>query len=86
MLETVFLKLHIKLAPAWALVRVNFDSIHKSRRWALFCETTVCAKILQDQICSYKRALVICIVLQLNEMLQSDWSIAGSINHLYYLY
>ena len=50
-LKAVLLKLHTKLAPGWALIRVNFDSIQEIgpkvggwvlfREWALFCETTV---------------------------------------------
>ena len=48
-LETVLLKLHVKLAPGWALIRVNFDPIQEIgakvgalfREWALFHETTV---------------------------------------------
>ena len=41
-LEAVVLKLHIKLAPGWALIRLNFDPIQeigpKRRGWALLCE------------------------------------------------
>ena len=29
MLEAVLLKLHTKLSPGWALIRVNFDTIQK---------------------------------------------------------
>ena len=39
-LEAMLLNLHAKLAPGWALIRVNFDPIQeaKSRKWALFRE------------------------------------------------
>ena len=29
MLEAVFLKLHAKLAPGWALIQVNFDTLQE---------------------------------------------------------
>ena len=56
-LVAVLLKLHVKLAPGWALIQVNFDPIQeigpKNRGWALFLETTVlsiafnCLKFIQ---------------------------------------
>ena len=47
-LEDVLLKLHMKLAPGWELIRGNFDPIQELgqiREWALFCETTACANL-----------------------------------------
>ena len=29
MLEAVLLKLHVKLAPGWALIQINFDPIQE---------------------------------------------------------
>ena len=51
MLKAAFLKLHAKLPPRWALIRVNFDPTQENwakskgwalfHEWALFRETTV---------------------------------------------
>ena len=43
--EAMLLKLHAKLAPGWALIRVNFDPIQeigpKEGGWALFRESVL---------------------------------------------
>ena len=43
----------MKLAPGWALIRVNFDPIQKkSRGWPLFYETTVCIVMYSETFVS----------------------------------
>ena len=53
MLNAVLLKLHMKFAPGWALIWVNFDPIWaKSRGWALFHEWALFRETMVFENCT----------------------------------